>query len=327
MSIEDLIVKAGRKIHNNFLPFYRDKIKKSDYFGNPILPAEIGNSEIEQLIETGKSCMVTRFGSTELFSLSNYFEIAELKKDSALDRISKKISGKSDTWREIVRSEMQLVSGFFPANDYNLNKFSELYLKVIPQIDILGVWYNYYEDIIVRDYCPNAKLVPLRSLEPYYYINPWSRALKNKKVLVIHPFKDSIEKQFLIKDKLFSDKYILPDFELLTIKSVQSNANVKPQYETWFDALDNMQNEILKKDFDIAIIGAGAYGLPLAAFVKGIGKQAIHMGGATQILFGIKGTRWDTIPEINKYYNEFWTRPSEQETPKDYKIVEGGSYW
>ena len=114
---------------------------------------------------------------------------------------------------------------------------------------------------------------------------------------------------------------------MIKIKSVQSNANVKPQYETWFDALDNMQNEILKKDFDIAIIGAGAYGLPLAAFVKGIGKQAIHMGGATQILFGIKGTRWDTIPEINKYYNEFWTRPSEQETPKDYKIVEGGSYW
>jgi hypothetical protein len=35
-------------------------------------------------------------------------------------------------------------------------------------------------------------------------------------------------------------------------------------------------------EFDVALIGAGAYGLPLAACVKRLGKKAIHMGGVTK---------------------------------------------
>jgi threonine dehydrogenase-like Zn-dependent dehydrogenase len=39
-----------------------------------------------------------------------------------------------------------------------------------------------------------------------------------------------------------------------------------------------MIDEIGKIDFDVAILGCGAYGLPLAAAIKGMGKQAIHLG-------------------------------------------------
>ena len=54
--------------------------------------------------------------------------------------------------------------------------------------------------------------------------------------------------------------------------------------------------EISEIDFEIAIIGAGAYGLPLGAFIKKIGRQAIHLGGATQILFGVRRARWEVDP-------------------------------
>ena len=80
-------------------------------------------------------------------------------------------------------------------------------------------------------------------------------------------------------------------------------------------------------DFDIAIIGAGAYGLPLCSYVKLKGKKAIHMGGATQILFGIKGMRWDSHEYISKLYNENWIRANSEETPINSNKVEGGSYW
>ncbi|MCD7883766.1 MAG: hypothetical protein LUI87_08725 [Lachnospiraceae bacterium] len=80
-------------------------------------------------------------------------------------------------------------------------------------------------------------------------------------------------------------------------------------------------------DFDVAIIGAGAYGLPLAAYCKERGAQAIQMSGATQILFGIKGKRWDDHPFISSLYNEYWVRPNESETPPLKQKVEGGSYW
>ena len=63
-----------------------------------------------------------------------------------------------------------------------------------------------------------------------------------------------------------------------------------------------MYTEAVKIDFDTAIIGCGAYGFPLAAKLKAAGKQAFHMGGATQLLFGIKGSRWALILRVFKYF-------------------------
>ncbi len=43
---------------------------------------------------------------------------------------------------------------------------------------------------------------------------------------------------------LFKDKRVLPQFELKTIKAVQSIANNKTSFKTWFDAYDNMCEQI-----------------------------------------------------------------------------------
>ena len=50
-----------------------------------------------------------------------------------------------------------------------------------------------------------------------------------------------------------------------------------------------MKSQMDQTDYDIALIGCGAYGFPLAAHAKRMGKQAIHMGGSLQLLFGIRG--------------------------------------
>lgn len=64
-----------------------------------------------------------------------------------------------------------------------------------------------------------------------------------------------------------------------------------------------MQDEISKEDYDICLIGCGAYGFSLAAYVKRCGKQAIHMGGALQLLFGIKGKDGMTKDNLNFIMN------------------------
>lgn len=95
-------------------------------------------------------------------------------------------------------------------------------------------------------------------------------------------------------------------------------------------ALDWMCQEALKIEFDVAIIGCGAYGFPLAVKLKQAGKQAIHLGGATQLLFGIKGKRWEENPVfgyVQKFFNESWVYPSESEKPQKASVVEGGCYW
>lgn len=77
----------------------------------------------------------------------------------------------------------------------------------------------------------------------------------------------------------------------------------------------------------IAIIGCGAYGLPLAAYVKSLGKKAVHLGGATQILFGIKGRRYDKQPFYQSLYNEYFVRPKSEERPQNYLKFVYGDYW
>ncbi|MCB0507845.1 MAG: hypothetical protein R2739_04455 [Chitinophagales bacterium] len=323
---DSFFIRAARKGYQSIFGSYREN-KIRDYFDIPILDKESGNNKIADCLSKQEPILICRLGAVETATICNYFEIKTFQQASPIQYLMKKIRGESNRWRQEVKYELEFNAGFFPISENNVEKFVELYLKIIPSIDILGIWYNYYEDVIVKEYCPTSKLVPLESIEPYFYKNPWSSTLKNKKILFVHPFQESIENQFKKREKLFDNKNVLPEFELRTIKAVQSNANCKSTFNTWFDALEYMKEQISKADFDIAIIGAGAYGLPLAAFVKSIGKQAVHMGGATQLMLGIKGNRWDNIPEINKLYNEHWVRPLPHETPKDYKIVEGGSYW
>lgn len=121
---------------------------------------------------------------------------------------------------------------------------------------------------------------------------------------------------------------ILPEFELKTVKAVQTLAGEKDErFNDWFEALDYMYNQCMKQDFDIALIGCGAYGLPLAVKLKDAGKQAVHVGGALQLFFGIKGARWDNHEKLNKLYNDAWVRPGDEDKVKGSSVVEGSCYW
>ena len=166
-----------------------------------------------------------------------------------------------------------------------------------------------HAETLVQDRMPSVQRIPLPCIEPYLGRMPWSQVLENKKVLVIHPFAASITSQYEKREKLFRDKNILPSFELSTLQAVQSAGSNTVDFDNWFDALESMQTKIKNMDFDVAIIGAGAYGLPLASHVKSIGKQAVHLGGATQMLFGIYGQRWLNDPLRKPFINEHWVRP------------------
>lgn len=192
------------------------------------------------------------------------------------------------------------------------------------QIDILASWLldeNKFEKELSHVY-----KIWLEYLNPYWSKEPWSRALKGKKVLVVHPFVDSIQKQYQRKTLLHKHPDTLPNFELKTIKAVQSiGGKCNEGFRDWFEALEYMKAEIDKTDYDICILGCGAYGFPLAAHVKRMGKKAIHMGGATQMLFGIRGKRWEE--EYGEFMNEHWIRPSKEETPEVAIKIENGCYW
>ena len=41
--------------------------------------------------------------------------------------------------------------------------------------------------MVVHSVCKNSVFTELHALEPYYFDTPWSKALKGKKILIIHP--------------------------------------------------------------------------------------------------------------------------------------------
>ena len=178
------------------------------------------------------------------------------------------------------------------------------------------------------------ELETLRTLEPYYSEDPWTKFLANKKVLVISSKTSSIRKQYDKRNLIWTNN-LLPEFkELITLEFPECYYRVD-ESKRISEVYQNNTHELLKKyeerindiDFDILLSGAGVYGLPLAAYAKKINKIGIHLGGAIQILFGIKGHRWDNHNVISTFFNEHWITPSEEEIPKYYKTWEGGAYF
>ena len=270
-------------------------------------------------------CMVSRFGQTEMCAIMTHLTLT--KNDSLLQRIRDFLFDRTEhyCWDEDIRRQLSNNAGFFPTEEPYLTQFAEYMLEASTKIDILGSWLPGESELV--SFFPKAKIINLIDLEPYFHKNPWSEELRGKKVLVVHPFANTIQTQYKKREMLFNDERILPSFELKVFKAIQSIANTNVEFETWFDAFDYMCREIVKIDFEIALIGAGAYGMPLAAFIKDIGKKAIHLGGATQILFSIKGKRWDERDFYRKMYNEHWVRPAKEEIPPNFSSVDSGCYW
>lgn len=284
------------------------------------------NDLVYETLSEGKPCMISKFGTTELNAVvTNLVTSGPL----AGDVLKSYFKGDLQTLSRI-RSIRQLhfLSGFFPLSQDYGQMFCERVLKDIPEIDILGSYIENEKYVSPFMHCKRINLDGYYA--PFLWKDPWTKYLKGKKVLVIHPFVDSIKYQYENnRERLFENPDVLPEFrELILVKAVQSIAGTQTEHKDWFEALHHMEDEISQLDFDIALIGCGAYGMSLAAHVKRMGKQAVHLAGWTQMLFGIYGNRWlQDQPAYSRFINDFWIRPMESEKPKGADKVEGGCYW
>lgn len=285
---------------------------------------ESASELIHDLLADDQPRMICRFGSVELSVIRRYYNRT---RSSLPMRALRFIAARSGPfwWDDDVRIPIMRNAGVFPNDDQTLDRFSQLYLDLLPQIDVLGSWCAGEWDL--RDPLEHVKMVGLLDLEPFRNHRPWSRVLEGKRVLVVHPFEQSIRSQYEKRELLFEDPEVLPEFTLDTLPAVQSIGGGDGRFKDWFEALQYMKDEMSSREFDIAIIGAGAYGMPLAAHAKSMGKKGFHFGGATQLLFGIRGKRWDERTFYNWLNNEHWVRPASEEKPQGADKVEGACYW
>ncbi len=288
--------------------------KKPVYDNQKYLDDLHANRMIAGQILAGRPFMAGRFGSGEMRAFRRTLEVGW-------------------GWKKEIPEETMdslcVNAGFFPRDKEKVMAFGRLMEKACRQVDLIGVWEGLLMEGYVYDtFLPEAYRCFLGGLEPFFCGEPWTAALAGKKVLVIHPFEESIKRQYAKRERLFADRNILPEFELKTQKAVQTIAGQPdPRFADWFEALDYMADSALRTEFDVAVIGCGAYGFPLAARLKAAGKQAIHMGGAAQLLFGIRGQRWDAREDYQRIMNENWSRPLAEEKPQGAARVENNCYW
>ena len=324
-----LPLRAAHKVYTKLFvpPFVH---RGGDRICDPI----IANRLIYNLLVDDKPCMICRYGATELNTVTNFLGV-ENNKCFIRYITDKQYYGWWD--QENINNILEL-SGFFPNTLENIEKFSHMMCEDSSIIDLLGSWLP--KEKYMEKYLPKRiSKVMLMYLEPWWGEKPWSKALEGKKVLVVHPFANQIKSQYENhRMELFENPDVLPEFKLETIPAVQSLGGEENGFTSWFEALKWMENEIDKREYDVCLMGCGAYGFPLAAHVKRQGKKAVHLGGALQLLFGIKGKRWEepTYGDIwgvpNCAYQNLvskpgWVRPGEEGRPSNAQRVEGACYW
>lgn len=298
------------------IPFY-DRTKK--YCRREVLGAQQASDLLAGMLQGNEPFAAGRLGLFELAAMRMYE------------------FGKKDKY-PVVMDNIYNCAGFFPRDLSLGDRFTGVMENAMRETDLLACNRNLCENYFINHYmqhdsrvCENFDLFEIARLE-----HSWTSALKGKRVLVVTPFTESVRAQYSKREMLFPGTDILPEFELQTYRSLMTVGDMQDaRFASWFDALSFMQEEICRMDFDVALLGCGAYGFPLAAEIKKAGKQAVHMGGILQILFGIMGKRWDGTrtgseihirEDIARYYNDNWIYPLE-EKPAEAGKVEYGPYW
>jgi hypothetical protein len=234
-------------------------------------------------------------------------------------------------------------AGVWPATDQILDAWCSAYVVALKELDGLAAgWYKPLanaEASLLTEFCPSAFRCPLRSLEPYYVdsILQWTHALKGKRVCVVSSFAESMRDQVdrgALK-RVWPGGLLPADIAWSFVRTGYAPklaggdgpCTWPAGVQTWQAAVRLTRDRVLAEKPDVVIIGCGGLGMIIGAGLRREGCSVLVLGGATQLLFGIKGRRWETHDIISKFWNSSWVWPKASETPAGARQIEGGCYW
>jgi len=282
-----------------------------EFLGQKGITIAYSGGVIKEFLKRGEAFCAIRYGGSELSCINGYEKIR---------------LGFRRTYSDSTRWAMKVRAGFYPTDDQHLNEYVEYLEKRIGIADILALSGLHMEDYFYLKYTPHAKIITNWALEPL--LGGWTPLLKGKKVLVVSAFAEEINFQYSRRDKIFpKEPDLLPEFGKLTVLQAPMTLGDSMDYPfpSFMSSLEEIEKSVAKADFDIALIGCGAYGILLTLYCKSLGKTALQTGGATQTLFGILGKRWENRPHVASRVNEYWIRPEKK--PKGYEKIDNGAYW
>ena len=288
--------------------------------------AEKIREAIEKALQKREGALIGRNGTIELETL--FFRLYE--------------SSPNQQYPHHITRSIELHAGIWPPDKFNLDKWVFQMVEAIRLCDVLVAgWYEPLKDKeekLLQKTNNLAPRIPLRSLEPYY-VDPetrWTHLLAGQRVAVVSSFAETIQEQLDKTEKIWPGEFesLLPsNVEWVPIRTgyapvlAKGIAGWPPKITSWDVALDFVVKRVIESQASIAIIGCGGLGMLIGAELKKRGVIAIVLGGATQVLFGIKGQRWSNHSVISKFWNDAWVWPKPTETPSGASLIEGSCYW
>lgn len=242
------------------------------------------------------------------------------------------------TLHNIVKNQAEIENnaGIHCKNPASLNKYAKRFLEAYDHCTHIAEWSKGGEmhrlvgkaQEWIAERTPHTPKLSAIHLEPYYEADSgWMPALKGKRVLIIHPFAQTFQKQAHKIPSLFPNRPWFEDCTLLFVKPPMTMAG-NHQGRDWEEHLDAFLPSLDALDFDVALVAAGGYGMLISDVIfTQHRKSVIYIGGALQLFFGVIGKRWFTNPTIMKLVTDDWVRPASEERPPKYTNVEKGCYW
>ena len=275
------------------------------------------------LVDPEQGCLIGRNGTIELQTLLYWINHARPDKNSL--------------------PILERHAGVFPVTDSNaVLDWIQEYFQANKDADCMAVgWYPPLESAernLFSNWNPTVVSVRLRSLEPYYVAPQlrWTKLLAGQKVAVVSSFAETMKKQLEHREAIWGTnaESLLPSStEFLFFKTgyapslALGRAGWSPPCASWSEAVSRLEQDVLASGARIVLIGCGGLGLPLGRRLRAAGKIVIVLGGAIQVLFGMKGSRWKTHDVISKFWNPAWIYPSAEETPAGAFLIESSCYW
>lgn len=256
-------------------------------------------------ISSDKPFMAARLGNTEAYIASGlkyssipYYWVNWLYRTSGFFSKDNKIS-----FSDVI-NYAQLTIESIKKCDYNLCRF-ESEIPLLNQLSPIESYnLDWYDTYLLEE-------------------NNWTNSLINKKVLIISSISQTIEYQ--LRKRVCPSGFILAA-NILFYSLPETYFVEQREYLNWFATFEIIKEEISLLDYDIAIIAGGAYGYPLAAFIKDCKKQSIDICSGIYPLFKIKNNTQSIIRRVSSLYNSDWIFPKEKKSSNTCNI-ERAAYW
>lgn len=286
--------------------------------------SDIVYETVQSSLATQTGCLIGRFGTIECEALYG-------------------LKVQPGAVNEYQRSILERNAGVFPSHPASVRLWAERTRQAFQSADVLATgWYAptvKMETELLEGWECKAKHISLRALEPYYVPDQkerWTTLLADRKVCVVSSFAETMMQQLAKGEQALwptAEGSLLPSASWSFVQTgyapvlAQGRAGWIDSPETWNQAVQGVVEEVLRTGAEIVLIGCGGLGMVIAGELKRREKVCIVMGGAIQVLFGIKGQRWATHSVIRNFWNDDWAWPSLDETPAGAQDVEGSCYW